>query len=89
MMALLAVNKKPKKRALVNMGRRFKESVRQIPVVEDSSEEDQNQIGEVKSTQADCVNDEASDSDDYFDKQYPPADVKYKHLEDRLKAVEI
>ena len=66
MMALLAAKKNPKRNALVNMGRRFKESVRQIPVVEDSSEEDENQIGEVRSTQDDCINDQAS-NDDYFD----------------------
>ena len=88
MMALLDVKKKPKKKALFNMGRRFKETVRQIPVGGDSSEEDENQIGEVKSTQVDCVNDQVSD-DDYFNEQYPPADIKYKQLEDRLKAVEI
>ena len=88
MMELLALKKKPKKRALVNMGRRFKESVHQISVVKDSSEEDENQIGEVKSTQDDCINDQESD-DDYFNEQYPPEDIKYKQLEDRLKAVEI
>ena len=65
-MALLEVKKKPKKKALVNMGRRFKESVRQIPVVEDSSEEDENQIGEAKSTQDGCINGQAS-NDDYFE----------------------
>ena len=27
--------------------------------------------------------------DDYFEEQYPPSNVKYKQLEDRLKAVEI
>ena len=41
MMALPAAKKKPKKKSLVNIGRSFKESVRQIPVVEDSSEEDE------------------------------------------------
>ena len=88
MIALLAVKKKPKKKALLNMGRRFKESFRQILVLKDSYEEYENQIGEVKSTQADCVNDQVSD-DDYFNEQYPPADIKYKQLEDGLKAVEI
>ena len=88
MMALLAVKKKPKKKALLNMGKRFKETIRQIPVEEDSSEEDENQVGEVKSTQSDCINDQISD-DDYFNEQYPPADIKYKQLEDKLKAVEI
>ena len=77
-MVLLAAKKKPKRKALVNMGRRFKESVRQISVVEDSYEEDENQIGESRSTQAGCINDQAFDEDDYFDEQYPPADVKYK-----------
>ena len=71
------------------MGRRFKESVRQILVVEDSSEEDENRIGEARSTKAGCINDQASNDDDYFDEKYPPTDVKYKQLEERLKAIEI
>ena len=75
MMALLAVKKNPKKKALLNMGRRFKDTVCQIPVGGDSSKEDKNQIGEVKSTQVDCVNDQVFD-DDYFNEQYPPADIK-------------
>ena len=75
MMALLAVKKKPKKKALLNMGRRFKETIRQIPVGGDSSEEDENQVGEVKSTQAECANDQESE-DNYFSEQYPPADIK-------------
>ena len=50
MMALLEVKKKPKKKTRVNMGRRFKEKVHQIVVVEDSSEEYENHIGEVRST---------------------------------------
>ena len=60
-MALLAARKKPKKKALFNMGRRFKESIRQIPVMEYSSEEDNNQIGEARSTQARCINDQESE----------------------------
>ena len=70
------------------MGWRFKEKVRQIPVGGDSSEEDENQIDKVKSTQDECANDQKF-NDDYFNEQYPPADIKYKQLEDRLKAVEI
>ena len=71
------------------MGKKFKESIRQIPIVEDLSEEDENKIGEARSTQAGCINDQASDDEDYFDDKYPPANVKYKQLEGRLKAVEI
>ena len=70
------------------MGKRFRKSIRQIPVGKDSAEEDGNQIGEARSTQAGCINDQASD-DDYFDEKYPSVDVKYKQLEDKLKAVEI
>ena len=29
------------------------------------------------------------DEEDYSDKQYPPADEKYKQLEDRLNSIEI
>ena len=71
------------------MGKRFREPIRQIPIVEDSSKEDENQVGEARSTQDGCVNDQVSDDEDYFEEQYPPADDKYKQLEDRLKAVEI
>ena len=66
LMTLLASKKKPKKKALVNKGKRFREPIRQIPVVEDSSEEDENQIGEARSTQDGCINDQASDDEDYF-----------------------
>ena len=88
-MALLAAKKTPERQALVNMGSRFKELVRQILVVEDSAEEDEYQIGEARSNQDGCINGQASDDDDYFDEQDPPADVKYKQLEEKLKVVEI
>ena len=71
------------------MGRRFRKPIRQMTIAEDSSEEDENQIGEARSTQAGCINDQVSDDEDYFDEQYPPDDVKYKQPEDRLKVVKI
>ena len=89
LMTLLASKKKPKRKALVNMGKRFRETICQMPIVEDSSEEDENQVQDARSTRAGCVNDRVSDDEDYFDEQYPPADDKYKKLVDRLKAVEI
>ena len=46
MMTFLAAKKKLKMKALVNIGRRFRETDRQMPVIEDSYEEDENQIGE-------------------------------------------
>ena len=47
-----------------------------IEVVNLDTEEDKNQVGEVKITQTECANDQESD-DDYFNEQYPPADIKY------------
>ena len=67
LMTLLASKKKPKRKSLVNMGKRFRESISQIPIVEDLSKEDGNQIGEARSTQATCVNDRVSDDEEYFD----------------------
>ena len=49
------------------MGKRFKGPVRQLHIVEDSSEEDENQVEEAKITHARGVNDQASEDDDYFD----------------------
>ena len=71
------------------MSKRFREPILQIPIVEYSSKEDENQIREARNTQARCINDWVSDDEDYFDEKYPPADEKYKQLDDRLKAVEI
>ena len=88
-MSLLVAKKKTKKKALINMGKRFKGPVRQVQVVEESSEEDENQDEDARSTHAGGANNQASEDEDYFDEQYPPVKDKYKQLEDRLKAVEI
>ena len=58
-------------------------------MVEDSSEEDENQDEDARSTRAGGGNNPISEDEDYFDEQYPPAEDKYKQLEDRLKAVEV
>ena len=53
MMALLATKKKTKKRVLIlNMGRRFKGPARLAQIEEVSSEEEDNQEEEVKSTRS-------------------------------------
>ena len=71
------------------MGKRFKGSVHQVQVVEESSEEDENPDEDARSTRAGGANNQASEDEDYFDEQYPPVEDKYKQLEDMLKAVEI
>ena len=42
MMAMLTTKKKTKKKALINMDKRFKGPVRQVQIVEESFEEDEN-----------------------------------------------
>ena len=88
MMSLLVTKKKTKKKAIINIGKRFKGPVRQVQV-EDSSEEHENQDEDARSTRAGGGNNQISEDEGYFDEQYPSANDKYKQLEDRLKVVEI
>ena len=52
LMSLLVVKKKTKKKALNNMGKRFKGPVRHVQMEEDSSKEDENHNEDARST---CV----------------------------------
>ena len=69
-MTLLAAKKKTKKKAFINIGKRFIGPVHQVQIVEESSEEDENQNEEARSTRARGANDQASENEDYFDEQY-------------------
>ena len=68
LMSLLVAKKKTKKKALINMGKRFKGPVRQVQVVEDSSEEDENQDEDARSTRARGANSPVSEDGDFFGK---------------------
>ena len=68
-MTLLAAKKKTMKKALINMGKRFKGPVRQVQIVEQLSKEDENQVEEAKSTRARGENDQASEDEDHFNEQ--------------------
>ena len=84
--------KKTKKPVVIlNMGRRFKGPVKRALDFEVPSNEDDNQEEDDKSVKAEENNNQGSDEEeaDYSDEQYPPADDKYKQLEDRLNAIEI
>ena len=52
LMAMLVAKKKNKKKALINMRKRFKGPVRQVQIVEESSEAYKNQDEEARSTHA-------------------------------------
>ena len=89
MMTLLVMKKKTKKKDVINMGKRFKGPARQVQIEQFSSEEEDNQDEDARSTRVAVGNNQISKDEVYSDEQYPPADDKYKQLKDILKAVEI
>ena len=82
MMTLLVTKKKTKKRVVINMGRRFKGHARQAQANVVSSKEKENQDEDVRRTRPGGGNNHISEDEDYTEEQYPPADEKYKQLED-------
>ena len=70
------------------MGRRFQGQARWTLDFATSFGEKDNQDGKVKEVvvQQESVEEE---EEDYSEEQYPPIDDKYKHLEERLSAMEI
>ena len=78
--------KKTKKIARVlNMGRRFQGQTKRALEFAKTSGEKDNQDGKDKET----VVQSESEEEDYSEELYPPADDKYKHVEERLSAMEI
>ena len=78
--------KKKKPAGMVLMGRRFQGQARRTLEFPSTSEE-----GERKGKETAVPSDsEAEEEDeDYSEQQYPPADDKYKNLEERLSAMEV
>ena len=94
LMVLIVKKKKIRKPVdILNMGRRFKGPTQPVRVNEVSFEEDDNQEEDGRSVRGEGRNNHGShnipEDEDYSDEEYPPADNKYKRLEDRLKALEI
>ena len=82
--ALFLKEKKKKKIGILNMGRRFGERLKHQTDLTSSSKDRENQEEEKDPSPA------VSDNDtDYDDEQYPPAEDRYKQLEDRLSAMEV
>ena len=72
---------------MASMGRRFEGQARRILDFPSTSEE-----GERKGKETAVPSDskaEEEEEEDYSEQQYPPADDKYKNLEERLAAMEI
>ena len=82
--------KKTKKvNRVLNMGRRFHEQTRRTLNFATTSGEKDNQEGKGKETVVPSKSKEEEEEEDYSEKQYPPADDKYRHLEERLSTMEI
>ena len=85
---LLAEEKKKKTKKVtrvLNMGRRFHGHTRRTLDFATTSGEGE---GKGKETVVPSESKE-KEEEDYSEEQYPPADDKYKHLEERLSAMEI
>ena len=84
------LDKKKKKRSVgvLNLGRRFKGPVKQVSELVTPSRERDNQEGDPRE-EYHSTREYEEDEPDYSEEQYPPADNKYKQLEDRLNAMEI
>ena len=65
MTTLLVTKKKTKKKVVINMGKRFKGPSLQVQIEEDSSEEDDNQDEDARSTHTRGGNIHISEDEDY------------------------
>ena len=86
---LLAEERKKKTKkvtGVLNMGRRLQGQTRRTLNFATTSGEGE---GKGKETAVPSESEEEEKEEDYSEEQYPPADDKYKHLEERLSAMEI
>ena len=87
---LIKEKKKKVKKSIgdLNLGRRFPGPARRTLDFAISYCEKDNQEGKSKEVigHPEC---EEEEDNDYYEEQYPPVDDKYKHLEERLSAMEI
>ena len=89
---LLAEERKKKTKkvtGVLNMGRRFHGKTRRTLDFATTFGERDNQDGKGKETIIPSESEEEEEEEDYSEEQYPPADDKYKHIEERLSATEI
>ena len=90
--ALLEKNKEKKKKrpGVATFGRRFESNARKVLEFPSTSDEG---AGKGKGTtmpfesEVEGEEEEEEEDEDYSEQQYPPADVKFKNLEDRLAAM--
>ena len=81
--------KAKKSTGVLNLGRRFPEPTKWTLDFAMSSSEKYNQDGKGKEAVVHPDSEDEEEEEDYYEEQYPPADDKYKHLEERLSAMVI
>ena len=81
---MLLKKKKKKRTALFNTGRRFGNTL------QNEADQATSSVGRASPQEGRVPSPAVSDNEtDYNDEQYPPAEDKYKQLEDRLSSMEI
>ena len=84
------LKKKKKRTGVVTFGRRFENEARRILEFPSASEEETSKgKGAAPLSESEAEEEEAEEDEDYTEQQYPPANDKYKNLEDRLAAMEL
>ena len=84
------VKKKKKRIGVATLGRRFDGEARRVLEFPPTSDEGTSKRdGAAVPSESDAEEEEVEEDEDYSDQQYPPADDKYKGLEDRLASMEL
>ena len=75
---------------MATIGRRFEGQARRVLDFPSTSDEGVGKgNGAVVPSESEAEEEEEEEDEDYSEQQYPPADDKYKNLEERLAAMEI
>ena len=84
------MKKKKKRVGVATLGRRFENEARRVLEFPSTSDEGTGEgKGAALPSESEAEEEEAEEDEDYSEQQYPPADDKYKNLEDRLAAMEL
>ena len=82
--------KKKKRVGVATLGRRFENEARRVLEFPSTSDEGTGKgKGVALPSESEAEEEEVEEDEDYSKQQYPPADDKYKNLEERLAAMEI
>ena len=83
--------KKKKRVGVATLGRRFENEARRVLEFPPSTSDEGTGKGKGAAlpSESEAEEEEVEEDEDYSEQQYPPADDRYKNLEDRLAAMEL